>query len=741
MKIAFVHNLQRSHAEAEAEFDTPETVAAIADALTSLGHEVVPIDVARPVAALVARLEQVSPDIVLNTAEGQIGRTREAFYPMLFEQLGLPYTGSDAHTCVLTLDKHLTKVLVAEQGVPTPGWAFVERADDPIPDTLRAPFIIKPNFEGSSKGITERSIVERREDLRDRLLEVLERYPDGVLVEEFITGSDLVVPFLELASPQTGGVLAAAEYLVAADRYDRRFEIYDYDLKHEFSEAVEVRAPAHLPPELAERLTRLSRTVYRTLNVRDLGRIDYRLTPDGQVYFLEVNALPSLEPGCGLYVSAALAGLTDIPTVLEVVLRSACKRHNIPYTVAPSRARSSARTHNTAASAPDDDAAPAEPPDGPAAESHADRLREGARIGFFYNIKRVQPRAVQSLADEAEDAEAEYDSPRTIDALTAALEALGHTVVPLEATPELLRRIGSLDIDVAFNLAEGGRGRGREALVPCILEMLDIPYTGSDAATMALCLDKAMAKSVVRDAGVPTPRSFVIERGDEPLPEGMSFPLMVKPVAEGSSKGVIGSTVATDEAQLREIAGRIISRYKQGALVETFLPGREFTVGLLSGRGPEAVPRVLPPMEIVFTRDEPYPVYNLANKLDVSDDVRYEVPARLTAAEQAELEDVARRAFVALRCRDVARIDLRQDASGRLHFIECNPLPGLTPNWSDLCQISNAAGIPYLSLIESILEPALDEWRQRRVATDAAVPEAAAGPRRRAGARVDGVTS
>ncbi len=671
MRIAFTHNLQAApESEAEAEFDSPETVTAIVDALRRLGHEVDPVDVSMPVGRLVERLEGFRPDLVFNTAEGWSGRTREAFYPALLEQLGLPYTGSDAFTCTVTLDKRLSKVMVAQYGVPTPAWRYVESVGDLEGMALRLPVIIKPNFEGSSKGITEDSVVSDAALLPARVAEALAKYPGGLLVEEFIVGRDVVVPFIEGVSPETGGVLAPVEYRFAPEvAATRRHAIYDYDLKHDQSFAVELRVPAALPPLTAAELQRHARRVFEVLGVRDLGRTDFRVDAEGRVWFLEVNALPSLEPGAGIYAGAALCGLPDMEAVLAAVIRNALARRGL-----------------------------ATPPAVPEPE----RLR----VGLVYNLKRVK-----GAPDGSRDEEAEYDSPTTVNAIAEAIASFGHEVVRLEATPELLNRVGGARLDVAFNIAEGIRGRGREALVPAVLELLDVPYTGSDPATLAVALDKGLAKRIVREAGVPTADSVTMMTPDHPLPPSLRFPLIVKPVAEGSSKGVVEKSVARDEPELRQAVAQVIERYRQGALVESFLPGREFTVGLL-GNGDDL--RVLPPMEIIF-RDaaNPTPIYTFAHKLDFTKDVGFEVPAKVDAALAAEIEAVARGAFRALGCRDVARVDLRCDAAGRVNFIEVNPLPGMTPDFSDLCLIANAAGIEYRALVGAILAPALERRRQQ----------------------------
>ena len=675
MRIAFTHNLQTDHDEAQAEFDREETVDAIATALRSLGHEVARVNVGGGSASdLVRRLEELDPDLVFNTAEGTHGRFREAFYPGLFEQLGIPFTGSDAWVCALTLDKQLTKMTVAHQGVPTPRWLFVEQMATWVEPELTFPVIVKPNYEGSSKGITMDSIVERPEDLKARVASILANYPSGLLIEEFIVGRDIVVPFLERASPETGGVMTPASYNFDESIIGKRkYAIYDYELKCVSSDAVEVVCPAPLTDGVRKQLLELSSKAFRALGVRDLGRIDWRVTDDGRVYFLEVNALPSLEPGAGIYLSAALAGLKSTADVLGCVIESAAERHGITghkYTGA--------------------------------AFARAKKLR----VGLTYNLKRI---VAKKAGDD--DSEAEYDSAQTIDALASAIASHGHQVVRLEATQDIVRRLPDAHVDLVFNLAEGLRGRGREAHVPALLEMLDIPFTGSEAATMAIALDKHLAKAVVAAAGVPVPLGITMKSGDVPLPPGFTFPAIVKPNTEGSSKGVLPRCVVESEAELRAEVARQCERYKQPVIVEEFLPGREFTVAFL---GPHDAPRVLPPMEIVFVEpDTKHPVYAFGDKLDWTKKIRYDRPAITDTALTQQIHDVARGAWDALGCRDVARFDLRCDAHGRVRFIEVNTLPGITPGWSDLCLIAESAGLSYEALIGAILQPAVDRLRAR----------------------------
>jgi D-alanine-D-alanine ligase len=327
-------------------------------------------------------------------------------------------------------------------------------------------------------------------------------------------------------------------------------------------------------------------------------------------------------------------------------------------------------------------------------------------VGFTFNMKRVDSRA-------GNDAEAEYDAPETIEAIRSAIASLGHEVVPLEANSELPQRLVEAKVDLVFNIAEGLSGRNREAQVPALCELVGVPYTGSDSATLALALDKALAKRILRQHGILTPEFQVMVTGREKLHPALQakFPLIVKPNAEGSSKGIAQTGVVDDEAALRAAVKELVERYRQPTLVEEYISGREFTVGLLGDKRP----RSLPPMEICFKdRTKTRPVYDYEIKQEWEKHVTYECPARLSPAELKLVERAARETFTALDCRDVARIDLRMDQKGNVYVLEVNPLPGLTPDYSDLVLISKAAGIEYRTLIAEILAGGLKRLREKR---------------------------
>lgn len=654
MRIAFTHNLKTSDDEAQAEFDTADTVAAIADALRSLGHDVHPIDVGGSTSRLVARLETLRPDLVFNTAEGDRGRYREAFYPALFEQLGLAYTASGPHVCALTLDKQATKLIADRVGLPTPAWRYYDgdRPWDHSDHGLRYPLIVKPNFEGSSKGVTPRSIVDDYAGLDAIVTEWLDRYPAGVLVEEFVLGRDVTVPWIEGV-----GVLAPAAYRFGDGPTNPR-AIYDYALKNDDSDAVHVELDTGLDASVIETLQALTERFVRAAGLRDLGRVDYRVTASGAVFFIEVNALPSLEPGASIYLAAATKGLRTEADVLAAVVDSAAQRQGVAARVA--------------------------------------RPIDGLRVGLCHNLRRVDP-------STGNDVDAEFDAPTTVAAIGAAIERLGHEVVPIEATPELPRIVGDLDLDLVFNIAEGVRGRTREAQVPALLDLLGIEFTGSDAATLGVAHDKGLAKRVVRAAGLATADWHIVAPG-APVPSELTYPVIAKPNAEGSSKGVTASSVCRDARELAQTLAALHDRYGTPVLVERFLTGREFTVGVLG----DVAPRVLPIMEVRFTDPaDALPVYSYAHKAIDDSGVAFDVPARIDVGLRAAIEALALGAFEALGCRDVARVDVRLDDAGVPHFIECNPLPGLSPGFSDLCVIAESEGMDHAALVAEILAPAV----------------------------------
>ncbi len=316
-------------------------------------------------------------------------------------------------------------------------------------------------------------------------------------------------------------------------------------------------------------------------------------------------------------------------------------------------------------------------------------------VGLTYDLKDDY-----LAAGLSEEEAAEFDKPETVEAIEAALRKRGLQTERIGHVKELVRRLAAGERwDLVFNICEGQFGVGREAQVPALLDAFQIPYVFSDPLVLSLTLHKGLTKRVVRDAGVPTADFRVVERAEEADAVGLPFPLFAKPVAEGTGKGIGARSVVRDRGELRDVCRRLLADFRQPVLVETFLPGREFTAGVV-GTGAEA--EVVGVME-VFAADDRPTVYSYESKKNYEELMRYRL-ADGPLAEECRAVTLA--AWRALDCRDGGRVDLRQDASGRVCFIEVNPLAGLHPIDSDLPIICRMVGIGYDELIARIVESA-----------------------------------
>jgi len=319
------------------------------------------------------------------------------------------------------------------------------------------------------------------------------------------------------------------------------------------------------------------------------------------------------------------------------------------------------------------------------------------RIGITFDLKEEYV-----AAGFTEEEVAEFDRPDTIRAIADALSKLGHCPEPIGNVKQLAARLVAGDRwDLVFNIAEGLYGFGREAQIPALLDAWRIPYTFSDPMVLSLTLHKAMTKRVVRDCGVPTPDFAVVETLADLAAINLPYPLFAKPVAEGTGKGIDAASRISSTTQLNTVCKDLLMRYRQPVLVETYLPGREFTVGVV-GTGREA--RIPGAMEVLLGASAEPGAYSYDNKAHFEGRVEY----RLTEGELARsLGQVALRAWRSLCCRDGGRIDLRLDADGVPNFIEVNPLAGLNPEISDLAILCRLNGIDYQALIGMIVDSAL----------------------------------
>ncbi len=327
MRITVAYNLRTELTEEQAELLLQDDVDRLVAALRDLKHKVTPVEVSGNPERFVSRLIDSEPDLIFNVAEGHVGSAREAFYPGVYEQLGIPFTGGNASLLHMNLDKNLAKTVLAQRGVRVPRGVLVRSESQPIPPDLDYPLIIKPNAEGSSKGITQDSIVESLGELRDRLHRHLRRYPAGLIVEEFITGRELSVPLLE-AYP--GKILGMVEHFFNLEALGVKYNIYDYDMKQggESSRAVTVECPPVLTPQEEQACMELAHQAFSVMDCPDFGRVDLRLREDGVPFFLELNPLPSLHPNGSLMTAGRSAGL-EYRDVIRLVVRSAARRHNL----------------------------------------------------------------------------------------------------------------------------------------------------------------------------------------------------------------------------------------------------------------------------------------------------------------------------------------------------------------------------------------------------------------------------
>lgn len=310
----------------------------------------------------------------------------------------------------------------------------------------------------------------------------------------------------------------------------------------------------------------------------------------------------------------------------------------------------------------------------------------------------------------------ECDSPETVSAIVSALTSRGHSVDTVDADrTRLLSYFNSNRVDMVFNIAEGTGGKMRESQVPAVLDYLDIPYTGSNTFSLGLALNKSLTKKILNAENIPTPRFQLFTRGDEELNAALRFPLIVKPNREGSGKGIGVSNVVRDRKQLFEKINEVIGVYKQEALVEEFIEGKELTVGILEN----GKMTILPILEIDFTSCAASGEYFYSWRMkEYQGDSAlglvpaFHCPARLDADMEKKVKEAAIRTHQAVGCFDISRTDIRLAEDGTPYVLEINPLPGLDPNESNFPIMAYAAGMKYEELINSILMNAFSRTRR-----------------------------
>jgi D-alanine-D-alanine ligase len=330
------------------------------------------------------------------------------------------------------------------------------------------------------------------------------------------------------------------------------------------------------------------------------------------------------------------------------------------------------------------------------------------KIGLAYDLKD----AVSAAPYCPEDILEEYDSPETVDAIATAIETEGHLAVKLGGGRDFIDNIIQNNVDFVFNIAEGlGNHKSREAQVPSILEMLNIPYSGSDPQCLAVCLDKPLTKKLVTTAGVRTPKYQLITHHrqlKEIACDTFPLPAFVKPAYEGSSKGIRFGSRAETVMQIAEVAAELLECYKQPVMVEEFIAGDEVTVGMV-GNSP---PTVLGIMRVLPKKRTTHFIYSLEVKREWEQLVDYECPAHLETGTLQEITNSSLKVFEAVGCRDFARLDFKLSLEGVPYFLEINPLAGLNPKSSDLPIMAYKLGWSYQTLISIILNAALQRYPQ-----------------------------
>lgn len=327
MRITIAYNLRTDDSEATAELLTHNDIERIYKAISSLQHTVTVVEVSGKPDDVIERILESEPELVFNLAEGTIGSSREAFYPGLYEQMGIPFTGGNASLLHLNLDKHLAKTMLASHGIRVPKGVLVTERDRDLPDNLQYPLIIKPNSEGSSKGISQDSVVEDQVQALKRIERLLKDYPAGLVLEEFINGSELSVPFLE-SFP--GKLLDIVEHTFDLKKSGGKYNIYDYDMKQggEAAKSVNVICPARISQKEEKAVLNMARQIFDVMSCPDLGRVDIRLHENGDPYFIELNPLPSLHPDASIMRAARSRGL-EFRDVMRLIIRSAARRYGL----------------------------------------------------------------------------------------------------------------------------------------------------------------------------------------------------------------------------------------------------------------------------------------------------------------------------------------------------------------------------------------------------------------------------
>jgi D-alanine-D-alanine ligase len=678
MTIGFTYDLKSDYLaagfseEAAAEFDVPETIEGIIDALTSMGHEVEPIGNARHLISLLEAGKRW--DLVFNICEGVSGSGREAQVPAILELYDVPYTFSDALIMSLTLHKGMCKRVIRDMGLPTAPFALVERADDIDSIDLAFPLFVKPVSEGTGKGIDADSLVYNKDDLKKVCLQRLHDFRQAVLVEGYLPGREFSVGIV--GNAENAMVIGIMEVVVEAGEQGG---IYSYESKARYEELVRY----HVPEEpLFGQCADIALRAWRGLGCRDGGRIDLKLDENGVPVFLEVNPLAGLNPAhSDLPILARMSGI-GFNELIGMILQASCDRLGIQKAV-----------------------------DGIAAQvntSVGKKNRRGSGKKALILHSQLQPNAPEDELDVLDQA----------DYFFRGLTSLGFEAEIMPAPYDLRRMeylLQKINPEFVVNLMETVFSDGRLVhLGPALLEHFQVAYTGCPADAIFLTSNKIISKQIMRSAGIPTPLFFTeneLAEKDRHIPDSL---FVVKSVWEHASFGL-------DEREQLLFRGRdeLSARFSKegrtssGSFAEEYIHGREFNVSIIGGK---ESPEVLPAAELKF--DYPVDKPRIVGYRAKWDETSYEYlhtsrcfdfPASDEALLQ-QLGELCLKCWQVFSLRGYARVDFRVDETGHIFVLEINANPCISAD-AGFVAAAERAGLTQKDIVKRILNDTLKPQR------------------------------
>jgi len=721
MRIGLTYDLKDDYVamgfdpEDAAEFDRPDTVEAIKSAVEKMGMEA---DRIGALPALMARLVAGDRwDLVFNIAEGVYGYGREAQVPALLDAYGIPYVFSDPMVLSLTLHKGMTKRVIRDLGIPTPDFAVVETREDARKVTLAGPLFIKPVAEGTSKGVTARSLVKDRALLEEECAALLERFKQPVLVETYLPGREVTVGIVG-----TGDAAEVVGVMEVLQEPEAEQAGYSYSNKQNWENLVKYRLATDAFGVMAGQV---ALAAWRGLGCRDGGRVDLRGDVNGIPSFIEVNPLAGLNPLISdLPILCRLGGM-EYPELVRRMVVSALER-TPPLTTLKASCVPPKGGLNPSTAEASTVLELGSPLGGAAQASEATKVPD---VGGSHKEK-LPPRprtggdmAVVVFGEVPDDApEDEKDVLVEAEVVMEALGKMGFDPVAVPCGVELKavrRRLAELSPVLAFNLVESLEGRGRYVhFIPSLLDSMDIPYTGAPAEAIYMTSNKLLAKKVMRGEGIPTPAWATFE---DIVAETVSFapPYIVKSIWEHASVGMDSLSVVRERRLLEMRLRERQSALRDSGFAEAFIDGREFNLSVLAS---PSGPQVLPPAEIRFIGYEdgsPKIVDYKAKWDEESKEYTSTVRSFDFPSEDAllleKLKKLAGDCWRAFGLMGYARVDFRVDPAGNPFVLEVNANPCISPD-AGFQAAARQAGLSFEQVMERVVGNALARTSVRAAA-------------------------